>query len=93
MTQYVTEMMTDILKQRELLIVDQLNDLIANNVLLLIQTQPVLTRAPNEDKIIYSQGIKLTFRGAEEMAALRKENAELRERLNKIETVIRDNNV
>lgn len=74
--------------QREDLLRTQLCEMVQSGVLEVVETQPVITlyedamRFPGGEKQVkFSQAVKLTFRGAERIAALEAENDELRKRL------------
>tara|TARA_R110000868_G_scaffold82953_1_gene233988 strand:+ start:219 stop:491 length:273 start_codon:yes stop_codon:yes gene_type:complete len=86
MIETLSEIMADLGKQQESIILDQLNDLVKRGLLVVESTQPVLVRNYNQDKITVQQSIRLTLKDKEYIEKLEKENSEYKdliERLNK----------
>ena len=86
MFESLTEILDDLGKQKEAIILDQLGDMLKRGLLIVESTQPVLIKDEFSDKITLKQSIRLTLRDKEYIEKLEKENAEYKdliERLNK----------
>jgi len=85
----VRNVLLDAARMKDNLILAQLNDLIQTGVLLIETTEPVLVTEPYENKVSLRQAIRLTFKGADVLAALQKENEDLRRRITTIEDAVK----
>lgn len=83
-----TDQVLDILKQQEDYIIDQLNLLITAGVLKIYKTQTMLIQDPMSNKIKLQQGIRLGFEAEQRMQELINENTDLREKLEKIQSIL-----
>lgn len=90
------ELMTDLLKQKESIVLEQLNELISRGILVVEETQPVLVRdaypftsSGEPSRVRLQQSVRLTFKGHEYVERLEKENADLRRRLEVIELAVK----
>ena len=79
----------DAARAKDELILAQLNDLIQTGVLSIQTTEPVLVSDPFENKVSLKQAVRLTFEGADVLAALQKENEDLRRRMTIIEDALK----
>lgn len=86
-TESLSEIMQDINKQNEALILESLGDLITKGLLVVEQTQPVLVgnHSINEDKYIVrlEQKIRLVLKDKEYIQKLEEENKKLREKIDR----------
>ena len=74
----------EIARQKDNQILEQLNDFISRGLLVVVQTQPIITRDYDSPIIKISQMVRLELRDREYMEQLEKENADLRHRLENI---------
>jgi hypothetical protein len=84
-TEQMSKLIYDVAKQKENLILESLGDLITRGLLVIEETQPVLTGgwSPNEDKyeVKLEQKIRIVLKDKEYIEKLEKENADYKERL------------
>lgn len=77
----IQDALTELSRQRDNLIVDQLNQLIAQGLLIVECTQPVLVRDSGSDTVRLTEAVRLKLRDQEIIDELRNENARLKEDL------------
>lgn len=82
---YVNDILQDLARQKDQLIIDQLGDLLQRGLLVIESTQPVLVESydpsHNKNKIELKQSVKLVLKDKEYIERLEKENAELKAQL------------
>ena len=81
---FVSEILEDLSKHREEIILEQLNELISRNLLVIELTQMTLTQDYESDKLKVSQGVRLVLKDQEYIEKLEKENSELKLKLETI---------
>ena len=81
--------LNQIMRQKENLILAQLNDFISRGLLVIEQGPMSLVRALDSDKIELRQEIKLTLKDKEYIQKLEAENAELKKSLEFIKNMLR----
>lgn len=79
----------DSARAKDDLIIAQLNDLVRSGVIMVESTEPTLIHEPLENKVALRQSVRLTFKGADVLAALQKENEDLRRRITTIEDAVK----
>lgn len=88
------EVINDVLKQQERIILDQLGELIDRGLLEFQSTQPVITSeydyTTNKTILNLSQYGKLVLKDQEYIEKLEKENKELKTKINNLNTSIKD---
>lgn len=77
----MSDVINDLNKQSQNIILEQLDDLIKRNILVIEQTQPVLIQDFDTHKIKINQAIKLTVKDIDYIKQLEKENQELKNKL------------
>lgn len=75
---YVNDVLQDLARQKDQLIVDQLGDLLERGLLVVEQTQPVLVQSYDKNKIELKQSVRLVLKDKEYIERLEKENIELK---------------
>ena len=87
----IRSVITDVMKQQESIILDQLSDLVNRGLLVLETTQPLLTSRTDEYgnyKIELNQYCKLKLKDQDYIEKLEKENKILKEYLDKIKEFV-----
>lgn len=73
----VSDIISDVRRQQEAFLLEQLGDLVRDEVLLIEQTQPIITREVNMNNsgftLKMSQAVRLTYKGFEKMQELKDE--------------------
>lgn len=82
--EYIKEVLHDLLKQKEDIILGQLGELITANLIEVQETAPVLVQDPFSNKLTLRQAVKLHFKGYERIQELEKENDLLKSELKSI---------
>lgn len=91
MNNHTQELMTQVLKQQENLILEQLGELLTRKLLVVEATQPVLTSeydVSGKYTLELKQAIRLKLRDQEYIENLEKENKELKEIIQKLKDVL-----
>lgn len=83
-TSVLDEILPELLKQKEDIILGQLGELITANLIEIQETAPVLIQDHNSNKLILKHAVKLHFKGYERIQELQKENEDLRNQLKNI---------
>lgn len=83
------QVIEDLARQSENIILEQLNDLIKLDLLMIESTQPILIQDPLSHKIQIKQAVKLTYRDKEVIKRLTEENETLRSQLTAIQNAIK----
>lgn len=82
--------MDDLYRQQEAIINDQLGDLIKKGILIVEMTNPVLVKNPfDQYKVELRQGLRVTIKEKEYIQKIEKENLDLREKLNKVQELVK----
>lgn len=77
------DVMLEMLRQKEVIIMEQLNELLSRKLLVIEQTEPVLVQTfeNGENKVELRQGVRLVLKDQEYIEQLEKENEQLKKRL------------
>jgi hypothetical protein len=86
--EFISQQINELLKQQEMILIDQLNELISRDLLVVESHQPVLTRSEDSGQVQLRQTVKLKLKDQEYIEKLEKENKTLKERINAIENAI-----
>lgn len=81
---YIQSITNDLYKQKDNIILEQLNDLISRDLLIVEETQPVLVRDFESNKITLRQSVRLVLKDKEYIEKLERENKELKDTLTKM---------
>jgi len=87
---YFTELMGDLFKQKEAILLEQLNDLVTKGLLVIEETKPVLVQDSDTPKIILRQAVRLALKDKEYIQKLETENAELKAKLEAIKQTFKE---
>lgn len=80
---YLKQLNTELLFQKEQILMEQLNELISRDLLVVEETEPVLVREFNSNKVSLKQSVRLTLKDKEYIIKLEDENKQLKETLAK----------
>jgi hypothetical protein len=87
----VFEISKELMKQKEKVIMEQLNDLVSKKLLVIQETEPVLIQCPMSYNIKLEQKVRLVVQDSEYIEKLEKENKNLKDKLEKIESAFKEN--
>jgi len=89
---YIKSLMEDVIpeieRQKEALLLEQLNELVKRNLLVIEQTQPILVRDECSDGVVLRQSVRLVLKDQEYIQQLEKENKELKEYKEKVKGLL-----
>jgi len=82
------DVIPEIERQKEALLLEQLNELVKRNLLVIEQTQPILVRDECSDGVVLRQSVRLVLKDQEYIQQLEKENKELKEYKEKVKGLL-----
>lgn len=89
---YIKSILNDVIpeieRQKEALLLEQLNELVKRDLLVIEQTQPVLVRDSASDGLVFRQSVRLVLKDQEYIQKLEKENKELKEYKEKVKGLL-----
>lgn len=90
MNDSIKEAMTDLLRQQETILLEQLGDLVKRGLLVIESTQPVIVQSQSVHKLELRQAVRLVLKDKEFIQELERENAELKRRLATINSAVNE---
>jgi hypothetical protein len=87
----IKDVTTRLAEAQQAVLTSQLSDLLRAGVLEIRHTEPVLVSVDNGLGVEIRQGVSLTFKGADRLAELELENAELKARLDGVKDILKGN--
>lgn len=85
---YIQETLKELVSQKECVVLAQIEQLIKDGVLLVEESEAFIFQDQFSNKLQFRQAIKIISKEQEVIDSLKKENAELRERLNSIQGIL-----
>jgi len=88
MQNLIKETATKMAEQKEKMLLEQLSELLDRGLLVIEQTQPVLVHESHTNELRMEQSVRLVLRDQEYVEKLEKENTELREVIENLQSVL-----
>lgn len=85
---YIQETLKDLVSQKESIVLAQIEQLIKDGVLVIEESEAFIFQDQFSNKLQYRQSIKIFSKEQEVIEALKKENAELKERINSVQGIL-----